>query len=124
MLCMVTQTDTTLSTGDHSLPRMEAHIYVIQASGISTASPHPRNKARTCPLEYTCCQGGNVHKCYRSHGNPLMREWRTYWMNGGLVFAVYDELDSRSRYRVLIVKSELQGKLLALYKRIVVPHLA
>ena len=58
MLCMVTQTDTTLSTGDHSLPRMEAHIYVIQASGISTASPHPRNKARTCPLEYTCCQGG------------------------------------------------------------------
>ena len=53
-----------------------------------------------------------------------MREWRTYWMNGGLVFAVYDELDSRSRYRVLIVKSELQGKLLALYKRIVVPHLA
>ena len=45
-------------------------------------------------------------------------------MNGSLVFAVYDELDSRSRYRVLIVKSELQGKLLALYKRIMVPHLA
>ena len=26
MLWMVTQTATTLSTGDHSLPRMEAHI--------------------------------------------------------------------------------------------------
>ena len=26
MLLMVTQTATTLSTGDHSLPRMEAHI--------------------------------------------------------------------------------------------------
>ena len=73
---------------------------------------------------YVLSRGGNVHKCYRSHGIPMMREWRTYWMNGGLVFAVYDELDSRSRYRVLIVESELQGKLLALYKRIVVPHLA
>lgn len=36
MLCMVTQIDTTLRTGDHSLPKMDAHIYKTRASMAAT----------------------------------------------------------------------------------------
>ena len=48
----------------------------------------------------------------------------SYRMDGRSEFIIHHELDSGGRDWVLIVESELQGKLLALYKRIVVPHLA
>ena len=35
MLCIVTQTATTLRTGDHSFPRIEAQIYENRMSGSS-----------------------------------------------------------------------------------------
>ena len=51
MLCRVTQTATTLNTGDHSFPNIEAHIY---RAGECAAAIR-RGRVHTCPLEYTCC---------------------------------------------------------------------
>ena len=49
MLWIVTQTETTLNTGDHSLPRMEAHICMETGArqGVLLGCGQPSNKART-----------------------------------------------------------------------------
>jgi len=55
MLCSVTQTAITLSTGDHSFPRIDAHIYIKSFGLNSDAGNHGvLDKFLTCPLEYTC----------------------------------------------------------------------
>ncbi len=64
MLWMVTQTATTLSTGDHSLPRMEAHICMetgVRARFLEgilvTRRVHGRSSTHAAGTGVACAQG-------------------------------------------------------------------
>ena len=107
MLCRVTQTATTLNTGDHSFPNIEAQIY---RAGECAAAIR-RGRVHTCPLEYTCCVLRGMSAMGRKAGTG------THGVHRRLFPIRYYKLDGGRRYRILSVESELERKGLSLAPR-------
>lgn len=116
MLWIVTQTEMTLSTGDHSLPRMDAHICTVR-----TVSCGPEPCANSAQQRQHC--GGRAYMAVRVY--VLRREVSdvdcgrrgsdaAYGVDGRLVGVVDDELHGGRGDRVLVVEPEQERELLAL----------
>ena len=98
ILCKVTQTATTLRTGDHSFPRIEAQIY-IRISITKVHSLHDSDLRAHLNIHAKWMMG----RIGRYHGNDNI----AYWMYRGL-FPIRDhKLNCGGRYWVLRVESEL-----------------